>query len=105
MDRANEEVMMRSTWYVWAGVGAALSGGCFVVDPFDGCTTEPGAGTLGACCAPASVLACAGHAQKLKLICGADSKWASNGTCDAVDTVCDTTEGPDRGTCKPVAAI
>jgi formylglycine-generating enzyme required for sulfatase activity len=49
------------------------------------------------------VLACAGNAQKSKLICGSDGKWATNGTCDG-DTLCDTTVGVDQGTCKPVVA-
>jgi formylglycine-generating enzyme len=95
--------VMRSTWGAWAGVVAALAGGCFVVDPFDkDCPTEPGVGMLGACCSPPSTLACAGHLQKLKLICDPDRKWVSNGTCDGAEMTCDTTEGPDQGTCKPI---
>lgn len=60
-------------------------------------------GTLGGLCPQAGVLACAGNAQKSKLICGPEGKWATNGTCDG-DTLCDTTVGVDQGTCKPVLA-
>ncbi len=58
-------------------------------------------GTLGKPCPRSGVLACAGNAQKSKLICDPEEKWSTNGTCDD-DTLCDTAVGVDQGTCKPV---
>jgi formylglycine-generating enzyme len=60
-------------------------------------------GMLGRSCLHTGQLACAGHAQKSKLICGSDGTWATNGTCDG-DTRCDTTAGFEQGTCKPTVS-
>lgn len=60
------------------------------------CVGGAGLGVLGErCCTPNS-LACAGHGQKLKLVC-AGGVWAPNGTCDG-ELLCSTTVDP--GTCK-----
>lgn len=61
-------------------------------------------GILGGLCPQTGLLACAGHAQKSKLICGPDGKWATNGTCDG-DTLCDTATGLEQGTCKAPVAV
>jgi sulfatase modifying factor 1 len=58
-------------------------------------------GELGGPCSPKGALACAGHAQPDKLVCGPGSIWASNGTC-AQSTLCDTQAGEKQGTCQPV---
>jgi formylglycine-generating enzyme required for sulfatase activity len=84
-----------------AGGGTAGAGGGTTTT-----STQPdsaGLGSIGDPCPKAHELACAGHAQKLKLVCGKDLKWQANGTCDK-DTLCDTGEGADQGTCKPVIA-
>jgi hypothetical protein len=59
-------------------------------------------GTLGDPCAPNGAYGCAGEAQKGQLICS-DGEWAPNGNC-AGDTNCDSTEGPNAGSCQPIQA-
>jgi formylglycine-generating enzyme required for sulfatase activity len=52
-------------------------------------------------CSPKGALACAGHAQTSKLICGPGATWDANGVC-AGDTLCDAEAGPKQGTCQPI---
>jgi hypothetical protein len=59
-------------------------------------------GTLGEPCSPRGALACAGNHQKLTVLCGGDDTWQPNQTC-ATDQFCDSTPGPNVGTCQPVA--
>jgi hypothetical protein len=59
-------------------------------------------GTLGGECAPPGSLACTGNFQKVSLLCGADGRWAANQTCSTGE-FCDTTPGPNAGTCAPQA--
>jgi hypothetical protein len=66
-----------------------------------GGTSSPGLGVLGQPCPNAGALACAGHAQKLQLVCGGDLKWTQNGTC-GTGQLCDSTPGVNQGTCAPV---
>lgn len=60
-------------------------------------------GTLGQPCKNVGELACAGHVQKVKLICGPDMKWQSNGMCGAGE-FCDAVASAFQGTCLPVAS-
>jgi hypothetical protein len=60
-------------------------------------------GGLGTPCSPPGALACAGNYQKLTVLCGGDGEWEANQTCGA-DLYCDSTPGPNVGTCRPVAA-
>jgi len=54
-------------------------------------------GSLGSPCDKPGALACAGHAQKLQLICDG-GVWKSNGVC-AGAKICDSRPGPSAGTC------
>lgn len=66
---------------------------------------DAGAGAvavLGDPCSEKGKLACAGHAQKLQLLCDG-SKWIPNGTCSGAQ-VCDPREGPTAGSCQDPAA-
>jgi hypothetical protein len=58
-------------------------------------------GTLGDACSAPGTLACAGHYQKVTLICGGNHAWQFNQTC-GVDYFCDSTPGVNAGTCLPV---
>jgi hypothetical protein len=60
-------------------------------------------GVLGTPCSPPGSLACAGNYQKLTVLCNGDGEWEPNETC-GTDLVCDSTPGPNVGTCQPVAA-
>lgn len=60
-------------------------------------------GVLGTPCSPPGALACAGNHQKLTVLCGGDGEWEPNQTCGS-DEYCDSTPGPNVGTCQPVAA-
>jgi formylglycine-generating enzyme len=120
--------MLKNSWGVWALALSTMAAGCrqllgldekydligdggsggtvlssSVTSGSGGPTGTGMVGTLGERCPQVGVLACAGNAQKSKLICGPDGKWATNGTCDH-DTLCDTTVGVDQGTCKPAIA-
>jgi len=53
---------------------------------------------LGAPCTQAGLLGCAGHAQKLQLLCDG-TKWVSNGVCPD-QKLCDTRPGPTLGSCQ-----
>jgi hypothetical protein len=55
-------------------------------------------GELGASCGKPGALACAGHAQRLQLLCDG-TKWVANGTC-AGQQLCDPRPGPTAGTCQ-----
>jgi len=110
---------MNRNWGAWAATLAATAAGCTAVLGIDkdyypigeggggasssssGSGGSGGVGTIGDPCAPKGALACAGYAQKSQLVCGADGKWATNGTCNG-DTACDTTPGMTQGTCRPV---
>ena len=59
-------------------------------------TIEP---TLGDDCRKPGALACAGHHQKISLICSSDRIWEKNETC-AAGQFCDAASGPDLGICK-----
>jgi len=66
----------------------------------DGAPVDTSAvGTLGAPCDKPGALACAGHAQKLQLLCDG-GVWKSNGVCPG-DLICDTRPGPTAGSCQP----
>ncbi len=52
-------------------------------------------GTLGAPCDKPGTLACAGHAQKLQLLC--DGTWKSNGVCLSRQPDLRFTTGADAG--------
>ena len=56
-------------------------------------------GTLGAMCSPPGTLACAGHLQKLQLLCDASGHWIANGTCSG-SQICDAEPGINAGTCQ-----
>jgi sulfatase modifying factor 1 len=86
-----------------SGAGGASGTGTSSSSGSGGASGTGMVGALGGLCPQAGVLACAGNAQKSKLICGPEGKWATNGTCDG-DELCDTTVGGDQGTCKPVVA-
>jgi len=55
-------------------------------------------GTLGSPCDRPGALACAGHAQKLQLICDG-GVWKTNGVCPGAQ-ICDTRPGPTAGSCQ-----
>lgn len=96
------------------GTSHASSSGAGGSDGSGGASTSTGTGgapgtgvvgTLGGSCPAVGVLGCAGNAQKSKLICGADMKWSTNGTCDGTDMLCNSQEGPEQGTCGQVTAL
>jgi hypothetical protein len=60
---------------------------------------DDGTETLGDACDSPAELACAGHHQRVTLICGADRRWEVNQTCGG-DQVCDSSPGIRRGTCQ-----
>lgn len=71
----------------------------------DGAGGSPGDGgdgsaiaNLGDPCSKAGQLACAGHAQKLMLLCDG-TKWVSNGVCSG-NQLCDTRPGTTAGSCQ-----
>src|SRR4051812_3053243 len=87
------------------GVGCGSS---LVIDHDDQGTPDsagvPSAiGELGAPCAPSGSLSCAGHAQKIRLLCD-QSIWVSNGTCPG-DQICDTRVGSMSGTCQEIDPV
>ncbi len=59
-------------------------------------------GTIGDTCSPRGALACAGNHQKVTVLCGADGTWQPNETCGG-NQFCDSTPGPNAGTCQLVA--
>ncbi len=59
-------------------------------------------GELGAPCDKNGALACAGHAQKLQLVCSG-GVWTTMGAC-INELLCDTTPGPSAGSCQQPAA-
>jgi formylglycine-generating enzyme required for sulfatase activity len=59
----------------------------------------PGLGTLDAPCGNPGALACAGHAQRLQLLCEG-GVWKGNGTCPSGQH-CDSREGANQGLCEP----
>lgn len=61
-------------------------------------------GVLGQRCSPPGKLACAGHYQKLQLVCGASGTWQTNGTCSG-QQICDTRTGITAGTCQDAAPV
>jgi hypothetical protein len=63
-----------------------------------GGSTGEAIATLGDPCSKPGELACAGHAQKLMLVCDG-SKWASNGVCSGMQ-ICDTRPGLTAGSCQ-----
>lgn len=65
-----------------------------------GGTSSTGAvGTLGEPCDAPGQLACAGHNQKLTLVCGSSGDWETNETCGEAE-FCDTAEGANAGICR-----
>ena len=59
--------------------------------------------TLGASCASPASLACAGHAQKVTLICsGSPLTWTENPPVCGSGQLCDSQPGPNQGTCAAV---
>jgi formylglycine-generating enzyme len=102
----------------WAGALVALVGGCSTIAGLEkdyhlsasegssagtGPSVEPGIPMLGGTCASPGALACQGHAQKLRLICGADETWEANTTCKQGE-FCDTTPGANQGICRTALA-
>jgi formylglycine-generating enzyme required for sulfatase activity len=62
-----------------------------------------GGPALGGPCSTAGELDCAGHAQKLMLLCDG-TKWVSNGVCPD-QKLCDTSPDPKKGSCQdPIPA-
>jgi len=68
------------------------------VDAGDAGTDPSAVGTLGSPCDKPGALACAGHAQKLQLLCDG-GVWKSNGVCPGAQ-ICDTRPGPTAGSCQ-----
>jgi FG-GAP repeat/Cadherin-like beta sandwich domain len=67
--------------------------------PADG---EQGAvSSTGARCTTPDALSCAGHDTRSPLRC-TESVWVAEPECSANER-CDTREGPDQGTCRPIA--
>jgi len=64
-----------------------------------GAPVQEEAPALGARCAAPGTLACAGHHQKLTLVCSAAGTWDVNQTCPS-GQFCDSAEGTDQGICK-----
>ena len=106
---------MRKRGWTFAALVGCFTGGCgssSAIDPASapdsdvdaGGTADVGppdtsaVGTLGAPCDKPGALACAGHAQKLQLICDG-GVWKSNGVC-AGSQICDTRPGPTSGSCQ-----
>lgn len=58
--------------------------------------------TLNDPCSNPGQLACAGHAQKLQLLCDG-TKWVANGVCDGTK-LCDTRPGSFAGSCQEAVA-
>lgn len=67
----------------------------------EGDGASPGSALGDACDSPGE-LACAGHHQKLKLVCGKERTWESNGTCGGGE-FCQTAATVDLGVCLPEA--
>lgn len=86
------------------GAGAPLEtvGGAGGQGPTEPSTEGPGLGKLGEPCSEEGARACAGHAQRVQLLCEAGA-WQSNGSCPAGQH-CDTRDGADQGLCQPVLA-
>jgi formylglycine-generating enzyme required for sulfatase activity len=64
----------------------------------------PAMGSIGAPCCKASALACAGHAQKVVLICNPTSMtWSALQACSG-NQLCDTRPGGNQGSCQDPAA-
>jgi hypothetical protein len=90
-----------------AGSGTAGAGGQ-AGEVGDGGADQGGAGggssgavgVLGTECSTPGALACAGHHQKLTVVCGGDGRWEVNTTCGAGD-FCDSTPAENAGTCRP----
>ena len=70
----------------------------------DSGSSGPGIGTLGAACSTTGDLACAGHAVKQQLVCGADLHWQGNGACSS-GQLCDSRPGANQGTCATIDAL
>ncbi len=73
-----------------AGAGGSGTGG-----------TEPdrAVALLGDPCSPPAALACAGHAQRVTLICSADGEWVVNQTCTGAE-LCSSQPGINAGSCQ-----
>ena len=114
---ANERFVGAAT-----SVGALLAllwGGCSVITDWEGLTgprnnagvcadggdATSGLATLGTPCCTPGELACAGHAQKLVLVCDPRSKrWSALQSCSG-QTLCDTRTGLNQGSCQPIEPI
>ncbi len=94
------------------GLVAALAVGCVSVPDYPVGDLDPAAhdagaggavGTIGAACGTPSALACAGHAQKLALVCDPGSgKWTALQSCSG-QQLCDTRVGATQGSCQEPA--
>jgi hypothetical protein len=87
-----------------AGASAA-NGGSGVATGASGNTsgnvTSPGViAVLGTACSPPGALACAGHAQKVTLVCGA-SVWTYASSCQSGQN-CDSRPGTNQGICVAI---
>jgi len=117
---AAEVTLTRNPFEAATAVGGVLAlfwVGCSVLSDLEGLTgpKDPGGdcadGGTGAvatmgepCCNPGD-LACAGHAQKLVLVCDRGSKrWTALQACSG-QTLCDTQAGMNQGSCQPVVPI
>jgi formylglycine-generating enzyme len=87
--------------------GVAASGSSSLAGapyPTGGAAGKSGDGTavgvLNQPCSGDPPYACAGHAQKLQLVCSA-GKWAQYGSCENGYN-CDTTPGSSAGSCAPI---
>src|SRR5258708_34104679 len=92
---------MMSRWSGLFCVTVALVGGCGhslavpETQPATDAGDDSATVTLGTACSTPGALACAGHAQKLQLLCDG-TKWNSNGVCSG-QQICDTRPGPTAG--------
>jgi formylglycine-generating enzyme len=81
-----------------AGAGAGgVAGGSGSAGASGGAGGSGGIAALGEPCDEPARLACAGHAQKVVLIC--DGKWTAFQSCSGKQ-LCDTGDGPNRGSCQ-----
>jgi hypothetical protein len=82
-----------------AETGGAETGGTGGSSADGGSTAVAHTGTVGTECTEPGALSCAGTAQRVVTVCGADGVWDVVETC-AADEVCDSQPGKTRGSCQ-----
>lgn len=85
--------------YQVVGSGGGGTGGMGACGGTSGVVGKPGEA-----CPENGMAGCESNASSLKVICGADLKWAATSTCDDGE-LCNTAMGAGQGTCKPVVAM